>query len=336
MKGFRFLLFLLLIASAAFSQQNTSRKPGGSVSPEAFYKMQLAVEDQGFIVNPDELIVLMEETVKQGADGKLDTLSVIRIHARCRELMYYALREKKKEMAEVKTVFTALDKILDEYLHCDQHHAYYKEIFLKDSASLKTMETVVRGLEQCNCQGVDLYMKVAKRYYDKDSTPEKALLLAKYFLKKNGYGFALPLLQKAAMSKDSIIAAQANFEIAACYRFYNRLKEAVEFSNKALQLKPSLGMAYVIIGDAYFLGAAACGKNDIEKMGPLWAAYDQYQKGLKNDPSLRNIVRLRMAVLNRRFPTTEALKANKLIDKAPYKVGCWINETTQVRARKAD
>lgn len=237
-------------------------------------------------------------------------------------------------MDEVKNAFSRLDKVLDDFLGCDKQQAFYKDLFLKDSTSTATMKEVVDGLNRCHCEGVDLYMKVSKRYYDKDTTPENALLVARYFLKKDGYGFALPLLQKAAASADAKVSSEANLEIAAAYRFYNRLEEAVGYANKAIQKNPSNAMAYIIIGECYYLGAASCGKTDLEKTGALWAAYDKYLKASKMDPSLKTMARIRMEVLNHRLPDADQLKALKLTEGAPYKAGCWIKETTQVRARK--
>lgn len=329
----KLIALFVLCSSALFGQQPQKGSTGKEITPEAFYKMQFNVEDQGYIVKPEEVTALMESAVQLASAGKLDTLSLIRVHSRCRELMFFAIRQKKRNLDEVKGVFQTIDKELYSFLGCDQKQSYYHDIFMKDSTSRRTLETVVTGLQKCHCQNVDLYLKTAKRLYDMDTTPEKAMQLSRYFLQKSGYGFALPLLQKACKSSDPLVASEANLEIASSYRFYGRLEEAVGFARQALQLNPSNGMAYVIIGDCYFLGAANCGNTDVEKTGALWAAYDKYQKALKTDASLREIVKLRMAVVSHRFPDAAALTGSKLTEGAPYKVACWIKETTQVRAR---
>lgn len=337
MKKSMFLAMIFcLITVFSYSQQ---AKPAGgsstSLNPESFADMQLAVELQGTQVKPASLTALLDAAIQLLHQGQLDTLGVIRIHERCREHVFTAFKQKILGPEEVKETFSTLDKSLFNLLGCERLQEIYKPIYKKDSANPVNLLTVVNGLGNSYCKGCDLYMLVAKKLYDSDTTPENALLLARYFMSKTGYNLAYPLLHKAVRSNNPKVAAEADLMIASLYRFYNRLAEAKDYAGKALALNPDNAMPYVIIGDCYALGSEFCGNDTVQKTAGCWAAMDKYELALSLDPGLKEIVDIRMKINSLRFPSNDVLIQYNVKEGDPVKVECWMNETTRVRAGKA-
>jgi tetratricopeptide (TPR) repeat protein len=335
-KYFFFTVSFFFITAMLYSQpKNEAGSQKKGITPEVFSQMQLDVELQGSLAKPPELTALMDAAIQLAGLGKLDTPAVIRVHDRCREHLFTALKQDNLSRELVRETFLSLDKSLIDFLACDQVQAYYKSLLEKDSANRENLLSIVIALSGSYCRSCDLTLLLAKKLYDADSTPEHALYLARYFMTKNGYNFAYPLMEKAEKSKNPKISAEAYLGIASMYRFFNRFEESRKFATKALALDPVNNMPYLIIGDCYAMSAEICGTDSIGKTAAYWAAMDKYEKAVSIDPKLKPVAELRMKVASARFPSKDLLMKQKLKEGEPYKVECWIDEITRIRARKS-
>jgi hypothetical protein len=101
-----------------------------------------------------------------------------------------------------------------------------------------------------------------------------------------------------------------------------------------LELKPNDGSALILIGDAYAVGAASCGDNELTKKAAYWASVDKYIQAKRVDPSVLEIAEKRISSYSQYYPTTETIFFHGLKEGDSYRVECWINETTTIRAAK--
>ncbi len=65
-----------------------------------------------------------------------------------------------------------------------------------------------------------------------------------------------------------------------------------------------------------------------------WAAVDKYKKARNVESVLAGSMAQRISRYQKYFPPTELLFFHNLNEGDSYKVGCWINEVTKVRAAK--
>jgi len=83
----------------------------------------------------------------------------------------------------------------------------------------------------------------------------------------------------------------------------------------------------------YAASAASCGGSDeIASRAGYWAAVDKFIKARNVDPSVTDDANKGIATYSSYFPTRERLFFNDIKEGSSYNVGCWIGETTTVRA----
>jgi hypothetical protein len=99
-------------------------------------------------------------------------------------------------------------------------------------------------------------------------------------------------------------------------------------------LRPNDGNPYIIIGDLYASSANDCGEDEISKKAAYWAAVDKYIRARSVDTSVEQMANERISSYSRAFPAMERLFFHDLKEGDSYTVGCWINETTTVRAAR--
>ena len=106
------------------------------------------------------------------------------------------------------------------------------------------------------------------------------------------------------------------------------------YALKALKVRPDEGSPLIIIGDLYAASACDCGDDELTRKVAYWAAVDKYYKAKKIDPSLKEIADSRISSYSAHFPKIETIFFENLNVGDTYKVECWINETTIIRAAK--
>jgi hypothetical protein len=84
----------------------------------------------------------------------------------------------------------------------------------------------------------------------------------------------------------------------------------------------------------YADSAALCGNDEIGTRAGYWAAVDKFVKAKNVDPSVADEANSGIALYSAYFPTRERLFFNDVKEGSSYTVGCWIGETTTVRASK--
>ena len=101
---------------------------------------------------------------------------------------------------------------------------------------------------------------------------------------------------------------------------------------EAINLKPEWGEPYILIGDVY-AGSKDCFTDEFEKATIYWVAVDQFSKAKSVDADVVEKANERISTYKKYFPDIETIFFYSLKEGDNYKVGCWINETTKVRAR---
>jgi tetratricopeptide (TPR) repeat protein len=161
--------------------------------------------------------------------------------------------------------------------------------------------------------------------------------MARKYLKEEKYEVAAQYLKEAInlFGPDDIDKkAKAFLLLGNVYLGEKNYTLAKQYALKVLELKPSDGNAYILIGDAYAAGAGACGDNDLTKRAPYWAAVDKYQTAKRIDPSIAPIADKRISSYAASFPSMETIFFYGLKQGEGYRVECWINESTTVRTSR--
>lgn len=268
-----------------------------------------------------------------------------------------ALADKKladpntKDATEFTKLKSDLANIYDQYLKPKGPvKPWYYGINTTDqvamlSSQLKSNPTDIKNVK-------DVYEKVQQSKDLQDSTISSEIELALYNLEPNsvlatsiGYRYykltknykeAIAYFSKALDLDTSMTnKAQYAMTVADCYYRLNKFSESREAARTAISYNPNMGQAYYWIGVLYASSGKLCGPGTgFESQKVLWPAFDYFYKAKEVDPSIAADCDKFIADYKPFLPTKEEILKRKLKEGQQYNVGCWINESGTVRAKK--
>ena len=107
-------------------------------------------------------------------------------------------------------------------------------------------------------------------------------------------------------------------------------KKAISIANKALEIDPNLGDAYITLANIYVAGANQCG-NSFQNQTVYWIAVDNFSQALKYESTKEKAMK-GINTYSKYFPSKEECFFNGNIKNGQkYFVECWVNRSTTVR-----
>jgi len=205
-----------------------------------------------------------------------------------------------------------------------------------DSGNVELLKKITTIMGDEDCQQQPLYARASESLYAIEPSAEAAYNLARLFKSQNKSDKAIEYYQKAIDGQDNNeVKAEYYLEFASFHlNALSNKQEARKNALKALELNPNMGLAYILIGNAYAGSSSQCGSNAVEKGSVYWAAVDKYQKAKSVDPSVADRANKLIDQYKKYFPNQEEAFFHGLTDGGSYTVGCWINESTTVRTTK--
>jgi hypothetical protein len=186
------------------------------------------------------------------------------------------------------------------------------------------------------CQETELFARASEKLYALEPSAEAAFNLARLFKERKQYEKARDYYLKAINDQNDG-SKKANYYIELASLMMDDMSdkpEARKYALKALDHNPNLGLAYIIIGNAYVSSTEQCGSNSFEKATLYLVAVDKYAKAKSVDPSITERANRLIERYSAYFPNNEDAFFHGYTDGDKYTVGCWINETTTIRTRK--
>lgn len=107
-----------------------------------------------------------------------------------------------------------------------------------------------------------------------------------------------------------------------------------KYARQAAALKPNWGDPYLLIGKLYASSGPLCGPGTgWDSQVVTWPAIDMFTKAKKVDPSVAAEANKWIREYQQYMPSKgDIFQRTNLTMGGPFKVGCWINETTTIRA----
>ena len=276
---------------------------------------------------------------KMAREGQIDTAEVVNAYDRLSgfvndKINTYKAQNNSRKVSEYKSIKGNIDFSFQPFANCKDLVRIYRKKYQASPEDAALLKKIISTLEDKQCFNNTLYFDANQSLYKVKQDPQTAYLLGKLLLQQNKNSEALSYLNKATSIKDTDQLVDVYMLMAQTYQGMNNYPRAREMARKALKVNPHYGMAYVLIGDLYASSASKCGNNDMTKKVAYWAAVDKYEKAKRVEPDLADAVNKRIAIYRQQYPTTEQLFFYNLKPGDSYKVGCWINEQTKVRAYK--
>lgn len=278
----------------------------------------------------------MKSSLELFAYDRLTDIQAIENYVLGADILDYQLGQKPGDLTIMKVKeATEYNFIISGVTTCESLISYFQPLWEEKKADVTYLGRAVNFLSALECESEPFYALAAETLYEKEPSAAAAFGLAKLFLSKEQYDKAITYY-KEAIDREEDPSKKADYLYQLGFITNAHLKQpqkARTYALEAIKLKPDWGEPYILIGDAY-VGSKDCFTDEFEKTTIYWAAVDQFIKAKSVDTAVAEKANERISTYKKYFPDIETIFFYSLKEGDNYKVGCWINETTKVRARK--
>jgi tetratricopeptide (TPR) repeat protein len=286
------------------------------------------------------LIYYFRAAEKMVKDNKQDKIILVDIYDQANEIIDYNLKKYKDSQKEHESwlnVKSTIELSFEPYATCEDLIGMYSKKFEQNPDDKDLLQKITKILDKKKCTDSELFFKATENLHKIEPTAKSAELMGKMYIKKEQWNTAATYLREAIDlfgEGEGEDKADAQFLLANVYYQTRSYSAARTACYEVLKTRPNDGKAYILIGDLYGATAGDCGDDEIAKKSGYWAAVDKYIKAKSVDSSVAGEANERIATYSRFFPSAEKIFFYNLKEGDAYEVGCWINETTTVRAAK--
>jgi tetratricopeptide (TPR) repeat protein len=259
--------------------------------------------------------------------------------------------------------FLAFDQVLDLRLEDteDESYANYQKIADAGHAVMKTckiesceslastlqeaqkqhtnnpqaLQRLVNLLDLLDCRDHPLYTNLLKNVFEFAPSEKSAYQLARLLVRKENFENSVTYYKKAIeLSANNDAKATYYYELAAIVSNYNSDKSlARQYANEAIQLRPTWGKPYLLIGNVYANSVKSISTDEFEQKAAYWAALEKFKEAARVDPEVAEEANKQIAIYSKYVPDKESLFFHGIKEGDTYLVGGWINERCVVKGR---
>jgi tetratricopeptide (TPR) repeat protein len=222
--------------------------------------------------------------------------------------------------------------------------AYYKEKYYKEfEASPKDCEiitTVFSRLKWGGCGEDEAALAALNGAYNANCVVANAPSTAKLgsqALRNGEYKKAIELYEQL-LAEETDVEKRATYTLRIAKVYYVHLKrfaKAREYALKAAELRPNWGEPYLIIGRLYASSGPLCGPGTgFDSQVVVWVAIDMWNKAKSLDPTAASEANKFIRRYAQYMPSKEDIFQRNLKEGGTFKVPCWIQRNTRIRAAK--
>lgn len=192
-----------------------------------------------------------------------------------------------------------------------------------------------KSLKSCGaeCTETTLFTDVIEALVQKRPSTGLYKFLASKAKKAGNTSEAIGFINKAiAMEESNEEKEKLYYDIAKIHLGNGSLSNAREYARKMLDINPSSGQAYLIIGNTYASSGKICGSgNDFKSHTVAWAAIDTWSKAKSVDPSIADEAQKLINRYSQYMPSKEEIFYEGLKIGGSYTISC-LGVTTTIRA----
>lgn len=278
------------------------------------------------------LIYYFRLTAKMVKEGLADQALIVETYDQVSEIIDYNIVKNQKNLETWLNVKGNIEAEFEPFATCEDLILIYQKKFEINPNNVELLKKITDILDKKGCEEEQLFMDATIQLYKLEPSPESAYLIARMYLKLNNYNKALSYLNEAISIADKEKLADIYYYMAICNYQNKNYSVARSNAKKSLEYNPNNGQPYVLIGDMYAGSAKDCGGNELTDKVAFWAAVDKYEQAKRVDQSVSQITDQRIRDYKKHYPSMETIFFYNLKEGDSYKVECWINETTTVRA----
>ncbi|MFD0931917.1 hypothetical protein ACFQ0R_04815 [Psychroflexus salinarum] len=225
----------------------------------------------------------------------------------------------------------SVNSLLGSKADCDNLIPLYKKDFEEKKDDVNWLRNANERLSAKDCTEDPLFFKVSEALHKKDPSANSAYSLGQLAEAEGNRGKALNYFNEAAeLETNKIKKSRIYYRIANNYKDRGSYSQARNYYRKALNNKPSMGVAYLKIADMYAKSANDCGTNVFEKRAVYWLAADYASRAGRVDPSLSSNATATAESYKARAPQKSDIFQEDAAGRKITFSSCWIGESVVV------
>ncbi len=250
--------------------------------------------------------------------------------------------ELSKRQAYLKTAYSTnlkglgkveggLGVMLEKYATCDRLLPLYEKDFNENSTNAVWLKRSVSRLYNKGCTEGLFYDQMVEAYVNADPSSDAYVFYAGMQMKKGNDPKALEYFKRAVdLETDNYKKANYLYNIAKMMKDKGRFGEARSYAYKALEARPSLGRAYLLVASMYASSAKSCGNDVFGTRMVYQAALNKARRAKSVDPSISSTAQKHINSYASKAPSTEDVFNEGRQSGSAYKIGCWIGESVRI------
>ncbi len=266
----------------------------------------------------DKYTKMMEDLQKKEDAGELMSREAHKLKAIRRNLPVYNIVAKN------------MDNILGELGDCKHLVPLYKRTFDLNKNNPAWLRKAAHNLSKKDCSNDPIFKKLVVQLDKIEPSYNSAYYLGILNEKQGQINTAVNYYKKAInLSNNAYDKAKIYYKLARLAEKRGQKSQARTYAYKALENKPSMGSAYLLIARLYAHSANSCGKDEFSKRATYWLAASMADKAARVDPSIAKSARKVAAAYRSKAPSkTDIFMKNMGGKKITLK--CWIGGSVTV------
>ena len=293
-------------------------------------------EMQYFVVNPfTSLLVTMHD------EGKISDEEAKKYEQMIRQTLEKGLADCTGKDCEKWEIIQEYAPARLEYFErvkgfypCEYYTEKYYPEYQESPEDCDVMRTVLSRMKYGGCDvNMAQYQEIYQKYKTACFVDEGPSCYS--LLEDAKYREAIECFEKQMNeATDKEKKAKNAYIIAQIY--YSHLKnfgQARKYARKASSFNPNWGKPYLLVGRLYASSGPLCGPGrGWDSQIVTWPAIDEWNKAKRVDPSVAAEANKFINRYTKFMPSRGDIFQRGLKEGATFKVGCWIQETTTIRA----
>ncbi len=215
---------------------------------------------------------------------------------------------------------------------------YYTQ-FEEQPTNCDVIEDLYRKLKRSGCAKEEPKMVALIDAYQKECyvAPTNPLADCRKLLEAEQFQQAINCYEDyIKTTSDPEQKARFTLRIAKIYYAHlNDFRKSREYARKTLQIKPNWGDPLILIGKLYASSGPLCGPGTgWDSQIVTWPAIDKWNEAKRKDPNVASEASKLIRQYERYMPSKGDIFQRNLNEGSSFKVKCWIQETTKIRAPK--
>lgn len=314
------------------------KKDDLATSKQAYALLNDAVTGRGAQTDPAVLITHMSNAASLYKAKEITAEEIVTVYTSVSEIIDAQIANKpdNDENGKLDETKAAIEKLFvaTGAADCETIQQIFSPQFEKNATNVAWLKRVSNLQSKQECAN-DLVFKVSESLHKIEPSANSARGLAVMCLKNKETDKAITYYKQAVeLEQNQENKGTLNYTLGIIYMSQDNYAQARTYFQRASELRPGWGLPYIQIGILYGSSAKSCGKDEFEQKGVYWAAIDKFSKAKTVDPTIADEANKQIATYSAHFPSKEDIFFHGMTEGSAYTVGCWINETTTIRAKK--